>query len=63
MDEKGIAVIREHALKIYPDTGEVPVDYEIQKQRDAYVKGFVDGVDWYSSEVSKAIFRDVKKQL
>ena len=55
MDKKGIEVIRQHALKLYPDTGEASVDHHIQQQREAYVKGFQDGVDWYSYEVGKAI--------
>ena len=55
MDKKGIEVIRQHALKLYPDTGEASVDHHIKQQREAYVKGFQDGVRWLDKEISIAM--------
>ena len=51
MDKKGIEVIRQRAAKLWPDTGEASVDATLIEKREAYVKGFLEGVKWFRNEL------------
>ena len=52
MDKNGIEVIRQRALKLWPDTGEASVDAQLIEKREAYVKGFLEGVEWFRRELT-----------
>ena len=51
MDEKGVEVIKQMALKKYPYENVPSFEYEAIAKREGYVHGFLDGVEWFKKEL------------